>query len=206
MNMNDALLQPDIKLVAGLGNPGHKYSFTRHNAGFMAVDKFAAKHGVEIEQVNPDYELAEISLKGRKIRLLKPLNFMNNSGLAVARIKKKCSLLPEEILLVSDDVYLPLGKIRVRKSGSDGGHRGLGSVLEEIESKNFPRVRIGIGPSDEGILLEDFVLQDFREGETELLNKSLDKAVELLDSIVYRGIDTAIGTYNVAKKDEIINS
>ncbi|MBD3234897.1 MAG: aminoacyl-tRNA hydrolase [candidate division Zixibacteria bacterium] len=206
MTMKNALLQPDIKLVAGLGNPGNKYSFTRHNAGFMAIDRFAARHGVEMEQVNPDYELAEFSLKGRKIRLLKPLKFMNNSGLAVARIKKKYDLLPEEILLVSDDVYIPLGKIRIRKSGSDGGHRGLGSVIEEIESRNFPRVRFGIGPSDEGVLLEDFVLQDFRKVEEELLHRSLDKAVKLLDSIIYRGIDSAIGTYTVAKKDEIINS
>src|SRR5262245_43420728 len=137
-----------IKLVVGLGNPGEKYVMTRHNVGYQVID--------ELEKNPPG---------GSK--LFKPDGFMNSSGVSVAEVSRKSGYAPGEILVVCDDFMLPLKQMRIRRSGSDGGHNGLASVLESVGTQDVPRLRVGIGPVPEGDDPADFVLQKFNRSERE---------------------------------------
>jgi len=174
-----------IKLIVGLGNPGKKYENTRHNAGWMVLDRLAVRLGISFSKEKFKGRLAEISLDdGRKVFLLKPLTFMNLSGESVGEFARFYKLKPQEILVVYDDLDLPLGKLRLRLKGSSGGHRGVLSIEQHLGSREFPRLRIGIGrpPTKEEVV--NYVLSPFGKDELPILEEALEKAVDCLEEIL----------------------
>lgn len=189
--------QHKIRLIAGLGNPGEKYANTRHNAGFIAVDQVMQKlRGVFSEKSYHNAIIWEGKCKGDKLIIVKPLTYMNASGEAVELIARKHSIPPEEILVVFDDMDLPLGRIRIRDGGgSSGGHRGVESIQLELASANFARVRIGIGRSDSDTQI-DHVLSEFSDDEKKLFDQAVDTSAEAVKLILYRGIEEAMNKFN----------
>jgi len=168
----------ECSLLAGLGNPGARYAFTRHNVGFMVADRLAVRNGLLFEKYGRIAALARGGFGGRRGLLLKPLTFMNRSGLAVGDCVDRYGLPPERLLAVSDEFALPLGRMRFRRSGSAGGHKGLASIIRTLGTEEFPRLRVGIGPLPEGRDAADFVLDPFSGAEREILDGVLTRAVE----------------------------
>ncbi|NOY76052.1 MAG: aminoacyl-tRNA hydrolase [Kiritimatiellaeota bacterium] len=183
-------------LVVGLGNPGEEYAKTRHNAGFMAIDKLRVEiRGTFKETRTPLATYYEGRCKGEKLLLLKPMTFMNASGEAVVRVSGKFGIAPNEILLVYDDIDIPLGSIRIREGGGSAGHNGVESVIRLLGSAEFTRLRIGIGREENGNQ-KDFVLSEFSENDEEVFERTLDTAVEAAKLILYRGTNKAMNRYN----------
>lgn len=166
----------------GLGNPGIKYKYTRHNIGFRALDKFRKENSFPAFKISKKFNslISEGKLNNRKITLAEPQTFMNNSGRAVKKILNYC-LSSENLIIVHDDIDIPLGKIRVSKRRSSAGHKGVESIIKEIESKDFTRIRIGIQPkTGKPENLKKFVLQKFSKEEEAILKNVLKKAVDAI--------------------------
>jgi PTH1 family peptidyl-tRNA hydrolase len=194
--------QSQIKLIVGLGNPGDEYKKTRHNAGFEVIDKLLENLPGSFKKGDGFCGIYwEGRFKGNNLFIQKPLTFMNISGRAVASIAKRYQILPKEILLVFDDVDLALGKLRIRKNGSSAGHNGVESVIEELGSSGFPRLRVGIGRS-EARSQADYVLSKFAEDEKELFSKVSKLAADAIKLILSRGIQCAMNEYNGMSLEE----
>ena len=187
----------EIRLIVGLGNPGEKYAETRHNAGFMVLDELLGKlRGTFSEKLYHNAILWEGSCKGSKLFVLKPLTFMNASGEAVELIVRKNNISPEEIVLVFDDMDLPLGRIRIRTGGgSSSGHNGVESVQQKLRSADFSRVRVGIGRGESGSQI-DHVLSEFTDKEKKIFTQAVKLSADALKLILYRGIGKAMNAYN----------
>lgn len=168
-----------MKLIVGLGNPGKKYENTRHNTGFAVIDKTLAKLNVELDKnkFNADYTM--INRNGEKIYILKPLTYMNLSGEAVAPFMKYFGIEPEDLVVVHDDLDLPVGKIRLRQSGSCGGQNGMRNIIDLLGDSNIKRIRVGIG-KDPLIPAVDYVLGKTKKEDLEVYNQALDKASDAL--------------------------
>ncbi|MDR2426847.1 MAG: aminoacyl-tRNA hydrolase [Endomicrobium sp.] len=182
----------DIKLFAGLGNPGDKYKNTRHNFGFMALDAIA--HAKRLEFKNRE-NMADISFYDStnwKIILLKPMTFMNLSGHPISAAAKYYKILPEEIFVFYDDFSIPLGEFRLRLSGASGGHNGINSIISHLHTDKFPRMKLGIGHLPEFVKIPDFVLSKFYEEDKEKIEAVTSKAIELFDEIIQSGLEKAI--------------
>ena len=151
-------------IVVGLGNPGKQYSATRHNVGFMLIQRLADKLNVRLKKRKYSAKAAQVELEHNPVLLVKPWTYMNKSGLAVKKLLECTGRRLNRILVVYDDLDIPLGEIRIRKSGGPGTHNGMASIVQEIDSTEFPRIRIGIGPLPPGVDATDFVLADFRSG------------------------------------------
>lgn len=184
----------DKYLIVGLGNPGAEYHETRHNAGFMAVDAFAADASIGFEDKRYGF-VAETSLKGRKLFLLKPTTFMNLSGNAVRYWLNKENIDESRLLVIVDDLALPLGKMRMKGSGSNGGHNGLGHIQQLIGDK-YARLRIGIGSDFSQGRQVDWVLGKFSEEEKKILQPCLETAKEEIKSFVLQGVDRTMNLFN----------
>jgi PTH1 family peptidyl-tRNA hydrolase len=195
--MSDVLLNQNIRLIAGLGNPGRRYSKTRHNVGFMVMDAMAEGPGFNFVPGKGEFEIGEFVIDRRIIRAVKPITYMNSCGPAVVEAARYYRIATPEILVVVDDANIPMGKIRIRKSGSDGGHNGLKSLIESLDSNRFMRIRVGIGPIPEDMPLEDYVLSRFTDNELGRMREIIDRAVDLVFKIIVSGIDKYIGTYTV---------
>lgn len=186
-------------LVVGLGNPGGEYANTRHNAGFMAVDRIADALGVRITKIKYKALCATASYRGQKLLLLKPETFMNASGLAVEAAAHFYKIPPERVLVLFDDISLPVGKIRVRKSGSAGGHNGIKSIIGGLNSQSFPRVKIGVGAKPHPDYdLADWVLSNFTSPEDKLITEAAARAADAALEIIARGVPAAANDYNGA--------
>ena len=186
-------------LVVGLGNPGGEYQNTRHNAGFMAVDRIADALGVRITKIKYKALCATASYRGQKLLLLKPETFMNASGLAVEAAAHFYKIPPERVLVLFDDISLPVGKIRVRKSGSAGGHNGIKSIIGGLNSQSFPRVKIGVGAKPHPDYdLADWVLSNFTGPEDKLITEAAARAADAALEIIARGVPAAANDYNGA--------
>lgn len=181
-------------LVVGLGNPGRRYARTRHNAGFLVLDAFAAITRLEFRE-RTDYLICNGSLGGEKIFLMKPLTFMNRSGGAVRKVAEKFGIPPERIVVVHDDLDLATGRLKIRKKGSSGGHKGVESVIQSIGANNFIRLKIGIG-RDGLMAVEDYVLSKFRRDELPLVREAVACAVEAIRSVITEGIEKAMNKFN----------
>ena len=183
-------------LIVGLGNPGLEYRGTRHNIGFMVVDELASRVGTRFRKKKMEALYASGSAGSESITLLKAQTFMNKSGLAVALWLQTLQLSPSQLVVIHDDLDLFPFRIRIRKDGSHGGHRGISSVIREIGSKDFIRIRIGIGRPVEGGSSVDYVLQPFspeeRQDLPEVVQKAADAALVLLD----RGLEAAMNRFN----------
>lgn len=184
----------DKYLIVGLGNPGAEYHETRHNAGWMVLDAFAAEAGVTFEDKRYGY-VAETSVKGRKLFLLKPTTYMNLSGNAVRYWLNKENIDESRLLVIVDDLALPVGKMRLKGNGSNGGHNGLGHIQQLIGEK-YARLRIGIGNDFNRGGQIDWVLGKFTDEERQTLQPCIDTAIEEIKSFVLQGIDKTMNLFN----------
>ena len=191
----------DKYLIVGLGNPGDEYAMTRHNTGFMVLDAFAGASNTVFSDRRYGY-VAETSLKGRKVLLLKPTTFMNLSGNAVRYWLNKENIDQHRLLVISDDVALPLGQFRLKAGGSNGGHNGLGHI-QQLIGQNYPRLRMGIGSDYPQGGQIDWVLGRYSEEELQQLQPSIDTAVEIIKSFVLAGIDITMNQYNKLGKGKV---
>ena len=188
----------DKYLICGLGNPGSEYAGTRHNTGFMVLDAFAEASGAVFDDRRYGF-VAETSIKGRKVFLLKPTTFMNLSGNAVRYWLNKENIDQKRLLVISDDVALPLGQFRLKGSGSNGGHNGLGHIIQLI-GQDFSRLRIGIGNDYPRGGQVDWVLGHYSDEDMKTLQPTIDTAVDIIRSFVLQGIDVTMNQFNVKGK------
>lgn len=185
----------DKYLIVGLGNVGDEYDLTRHNTGFMVLDAFAKASNIHFEDKRYGF-VAETSLKGRKLFLLKPSTFMNLSGNAVRYWMGKENIALERLLVVVDDLALPLGALRLKASGSNAGHNGLGHIQQILGTDRYARLRVGIGNDFARGQQVDWVLGKYGEEEMQTLQPSIDTAVEMVRSFVLAGIDITMNAFN----------
>ena len=185
-------------VIAGLGNPGTKYSGNRHNVGFKVIDRIAEEYDIPLEEKDI-YIVGKGAVEGVDVILLKPLTFMNRSGLAVKKILKKKNLSPDNLIVVQDDLDMDTGIIKIRKNGSSGGHRGIESVIQEIGTRDFIRVKVGIG-RDNDIPVEKYVLMNFRPSEKIQAKDGIIRAAEAVASIAAEGVERAMNKYNRSAK------
>ena len=183
---------PQIRLIAGLGNAGSEYAATRHNIGFMVVDQLATQVGSAWEKST---KWRALSAKCGKVFLAKPVAYMNRSGEPLVMIAQFYKIEPHEVLIVLDDLALPLGRVRLRASGGAGGHNGLESVILQFGTEDIPRLRIGIGAAPrEGAV--DYVLSRFFEEDRPLLSATIDRAVDAVKCVIDNGLVSAMNTFN----------
>jgi peptidyl-tRNA hydrolase, PTH1 family len=185
-------------LVVGLGNHGRAYRNTRHNVGFMVLDELCKRWSTPLREGKGEYFRASGTRGGTAVVLIAPTTFMNNSGIAVREVAEELMLGPERILVIADDFALPLGTLRLRRNGSDGGHNGLASIIYHLASDAFPRLRCGIGTA-EPFAGEDpatFVLSPFRPGEDEAVRSMIGRAADATESFIHSGIDRTMTQYN----------
>ncbi len=185
-----------IKLIAGLGNPGEKYTATRHNVGFLAVDKLLEDSPVRTERMIHQAMVFETEKYGL---LCKPLTYMNRSGRALLGVMREYGLQPQEILVVYDDFALELGFLRVRARGSSGGHNGLQSTIEQLQTTEIPRLRLGI-KTDEMENWVDFVLGDFKRSERKVVSEMLEQSCEAVEMVLRDGVNAAMNRFNKKQK------
>ncbi len=185
-----------MKLIVGLGNPGFRYHLTPHNLGFMAVDRLAEDCGVEIGKSENQALTAATEIAGEHVILAKPQTYMNLSGMAVARLLEKYSLPPGDLLVLVDDVALPLGMLRIRARGSAGTHNGLKSIIGAIQADDFGRIRMGAEPERERNDLSSYVLGAFRKADLKIAVEMLDRACEAVRVILKEGIPAAMNRFN----------
>lgn len=184
----------DKYLIVGLGNPGYEYENTRHNTGFMVLDKMAESVGVSFEDKRYGY-VAETSIKGRKVFLLKPATYMNLSGNAVRYWLQKENIDQKRLLVVVDDLSIPLGDYRLKGNGSNGGHNGLGNI-QQLIGQQYARLRMGIGNDFQRGQQVDWVLGKYTDEDMRTLQPSIDEAVEIIRSFVLAGLDITMNQFN----------
>jgi len=185
-----------MKLIVGLGNPGYEYHLTPHNLGFMAIDRLADVCGKELSRREAQALTASTEMAGERVVLAKPQTYMNLSGLSVARLLSNYELAPRDLLVLVDEIELPLGMLRIRPRGSAGGHNGLKSILGALETGDFTRLRMGVRPEGP---VEDYVsylLKPFRAADTPLVEEMLDRASEAVRVILSEGVQKAMNRFN----------
>lgn len=186
----------DHFLVVGLGNPGRQYRYNRHNVGFMLLDRLAAKHKVTFAKKQNDALVTSARLDGIHLILAKPQTYMNLSGRSVSGLLNFYKLPLARLLVCFDDLDLPQGRIRIRPEGGSAGQNGMKSIIEQLGTQAFPRLRIGIGRPPGRMDPAGYVLQDFRDDEIEVMNATLDRCVEAVECIVLEGLAAAMNRYN----------
>ncbi|HSR53587.1 MAG TPA: aminoacyl-tRNA hydrolase [Acidobacteriota bacterium] len=183
-------------LIAGLGNPGERYRRTRHNVGFMLADRLARRWEAAFERTLAQAEMARAGAGDEEVLLVKPQTYMNHSGDAVAPLVEGLKIEPRRLLVVYDDIDLPLGRIRLRRSGSSGGQKGMRSILQALGTQEVPRLRIGILEGEHPGDVPEYVLSEFTEKEKEVLEKVLQRAEEACLEWIASGIERAMSLYN----------
>ena len=192
-----------MKLLAGLGNPGPQYRDTRHNPGFLVIDRLASRWRVEGEWRERQQALTiKTRFAGTPVLLVKPLTFMNLSGEAVGGLAGFFKIAPEDVLVIVDEAALPIGRLRARREGSAGGHNGLRSVTDHLGTQAFPRLRIGVGRGDERRELADHVLGRFEPGEREQVEAAVLRAAEAVELFVTDGIERVMNAFNAANEKD----
>ena len=183
-------------MIAGLGNPGAEFQQTPHNLGFMAVDLLAAECGLELAHREAQALTATVSLEGQEVLLAKPQTYMNLSGMAVARLSEKYGLEAGDLIVLVDDAAIPLGSLRIRPRGSAGGHNGLKSIVGALNSNEFARVRMGVGPEEPIGDMVAYVLGRFRRSDLETVSQMLGQACEAVHVILREGSEKAMTRFN----------
>ena len=190
-----------MNILVGLGNPGRKYSDTKHNFGFWVLNRFAEKRSLTFQAGKGDYLLAK---KGDLI-CIKPTSFMNNSGMPVLDVKQFFKVEPEQFLVVYDDIDLPLGTIRFRDGGGTGGHKGIESIIYQTQNEKFNRLRIGIATDDDMRPAERYVLSPFRDEQKESVNEMIEKACEGIEYYLSHDIKETMNKFNEKTKKKGVN-
>ena len=187
-------------LIVGLGNPGREYEKTRHNVGFRAVDLLAQKLGCKIDKLKFQGLYCQTTHNGKKLYLLKPQTFMNLSGRSVLQFSAFFHIPPQRIIVIFDDISLEPGRLRVRGDGSAGGHNGIKSIIQELGSQDFPRVKVGVGAKPHPDFdLADWVLSGFSSAEEKNLQPALDRAADAALSVMEKGVQEAANRFNGSK-------
>lgn len=194
-----------VYLVVGLGNPGHEYQLTAHNAGFWAIDRIAGEHGVEVRNKRALALTGKFEMGLSTVYLAKPQTFMNASGLAVRRLIDEFGVTLENLLVIYDDLDLPLGTLRIRRDGRPGSHNGATSVYVQLRSTEWPRIRIGVGPrpgvQEDGFRQgQNYLLSPMSETDLDTMQPVLDRVVQAVDLAAQRGISAAMNKFN--RRDE----
>jgi PTH1 family peptidyl-tRNA hydrolase len=183
-------------VIVGLGNPGSPYERTRHNAGFLLVGELAAAHAIKIRQERHGACVGDGNIGAHRCLLALPQTYMNRSGDSVRRLLSFTGLEPGALVVVHDDMDLPLGRLRLRRGGGAGGHRGIASLLEHLGSPDFTRLKIGVGRPPQGVPAEGYVLQEFAASERDTLRETLARGVATLEILLARGLDAAMNACN----------
>ncbi len=184
------------KLIVGLGNPGPEHAFNRHNVGFQCLDRLARAHGLEFTQWRFEASLAFGEIRGVKVLLAKPLTYMNLSGRAVGPLMRCYKVPTVGLLVIYDDMDLPLGSIRLRQRGGAGGHKGMLSIIDSLGTQDFPRLRVGIGRPPGKMDPVDYVLGDFTPEERLIIEEAYERAISAIESWLTEGIAAAMNRYN----------
>lgn len=182
-------------IIAGLGNPGKEYTNTRHNTGYAAVEHLSKKHNVKLNKLKFNSVYGDTFINGEKVMFVKPVTYMNRSGIAIEEIMNFYKVSPENLIVIYDDIDIPLGTLRIRPNGSPGTHNGMKSIINNV-GNGFPRIRIGIG-RNEDMDLADYVLQKFSSSEKDLINPIIEKAALAAIEIIESNVDNAMQKYNI---------
>lgn len=185
-----------MKWIVGLGNPGTQYAYTRHNIGFMAIDRFADKHGISVKKKQAKAEVGEGNVGGEKVYLIKPQTYMNLSGESVRAFMDFYKASRDDLIVVYDDLDTETGKIRLRYKGGPGGHNGIRSIIQHLGTEEFNRIRIGVSRPPAGREVASYVLSDFPKAEASLVDQSLEAACEALEHALKHPFDNTMGKYN----------
>jgi PTH1 family peptidyl-tRNA hydrolase len=185
-----------VRIIAGLGNPGSEYEGSRHNVGFLVIAGLAKERSIRLEAGPGDFMAGRGRMEGADVLLVMPLTYMNLSGGAIARVLEWTGAAIDDVLVVCDDVNLPLGQLRMRASGSAGGHNGLASIISTLGSEAFARLRVGVGPPEANEDLADYVLDRFAADEAEAVDEMLERARAAVRELLRNGIGEAMTLYN----------
>lgn len=184
-------------LVVGLGNPGPKYEWTRHNVGFLVIDQLADRADIPVQKLKFQALTNTALIGGKSVLLMKPTTYMNLSGQAVGQAARFYKIPPERVLVISDDVALPQGKLRIRRSGSAGGHNGLKDIIAHLGGDQFPRVKVGVGgkphPDSD---MADWVLSTFTGADRKAMEEAIDRAADAVTCLLEQGVDKAMAKFN----------
>lgn len=183
-------------VIAGLGNPGSKYSGTRHNVGFDVVDRLAQENNIRVDRLRFKALTGEGFIGTEKVLLVKPSTYMNNSGESIREVMNFYKLEPENLLVIVDDIDIEFATIKLKKKGSAGSHNGLKSIIYHIQKDNFPRLKVGIGKKPPYYDLADFVLSKFSSDERKLVDQAIQKASQAAEEFVRSGADKAMNEFN----------
>jgi PTH1 family peptidyl-tRNA hydrolase len=192
-----------VRILLGIGNPEGRYSFNRHNVGFMLLDYFAKKHSVAFKPSKFDYYFAKGNLYSNSFLLVKPTTYVNNSGVAALQAVKKYKTDIEDFLVIVDDVNLQFSDIRIRKSGGDGGHNGINSIIFHLQNDQFPRLRIGVGSDFADGKMADYVLNDFNEDEKKVLTDTFKTGTTLMEEFIIGGTNRMLDVNSQLSKKEV---
>ena len=192
----------DTYVIVGLGNPGKEYADTRHNMGYKAIDVLSSDENIEIRRNKFHSLIGQGRIAGRKVILVKPETYMNRSGIAVREAAMYFNVAPENLIVIYDDIDLPSGSIRIRKSGGAGTHNGMKSVIEQLGTKDFVRIRIGVGAAEAGEDLVNRVIGEVPAAERELLQKAAAEAAVAVKDIIAIGVDNAMNRHNHIAADK----
>ena len=200
-----------VSLIVGLGNPGDRYAGTRHNVGFQTADRLLQGAGGREGAGPPRWEAspvgeglaAKVKVGGRTLWLAKPHTYMNESGRMAAALARYFKISPADVLVVSDDIDLPLGRLRIRLKGSSGGQRGLESVIEHLGTTDIPRLRLGVGPKLGNMDAAAFVLSRFRASETDAVDAMVGRAAEAAEACAAKGVEAAMNLFNAAPAGDV---
>lgn len=178
-----------MRIIFGIGNPGNRYKYNRHNVGFLVLDYFASLNSLSFFPSQGDYFYSENSLENNDFKLVKPATYVNNSGIIAAQVIEKENIGIKDLLIIHDDVNLSFSESRIKIKGGDGGHNGLNSIIYHLASENFPRIRIGIGKNFEKGGMAEYVLSDFTNEEFEQLKNTFDSVVILMKEFIIGGVE-----------------
>jgi PTH1 family peptidyl-tRNA hydrolase len=192
---------PPTALIIGLGNPGKEYANHRHNVGFMVIQRLARAHDIRLDRRHRRVKLGQGTIAGHPSLLVMPLTFMNRSGQAVRPIARRYGIPPEEILVVYDDLDLPLGRLRLRAEGGSGGHKGMQSLIDQLGTRQFPRLRLGIDRPPGRMDPAQYVLTPFRCDQQAMVDDVLDRAVAAVECWLAEGVVAAMNAYNQGPAD-----
>ena len=188
-----------MKVIAGLGNPGKDYQRTRHNVGFMVIDKLIEKLSASPYNIKHQALIAEASIKGEKVLLVKPQTYMNNSGDSLKEILNFYKVSPEDLIVIYDDIDIGFSTIRIRKKGSAGSHNGMKSIIYQIKDDKFPRIKISVGKKPEYMNLANFVLSGFSKDEVDVIEDEIRLASDAVEIMLASDIDKAMNKCNSVK-------
>ena len=183
-------------VIVGIGNPGKKYENTRHNIGFISIDYMSSLFNIKVNKIKHKALVGEGNIEGERVMLVKPQTFVNLSGESVREITEYYKVPPENVIIIYDDISLEPGSIRIRKKGSDGGHNGIKSIIYQLQSDKFLRIKLGVGAKPPGYDLADWVLAKFTDADIKIMAKSVETVASVVPEIIKNGAETAMNKFN----------